>query len=85
MKGFISKCLLILLVLSSLTGCWNRRELNELAIAVAIGIDKSNGEYKVSTQIVNPGEMSSKQSSGGGSAPIVTHHTSGKTVIEALQ
>ncbi|TJY41290.1 Ger(x)C family spore germination protein [Cohnella pontilimi] len=84
MNGF-AKCLLILLIVPVLTSCWNRRELNVLGIAIAIGIDKSDGEYKLSAQIVNPGEISGKPGTGGGSAPIVTHHATGKTIFEAIR
>jgi spore germination protein KC len=36
-------CVLILMQLF-LTGCWSRQELNNLAIAVGIGIDSPVGE-----------------------------------------
>lgn len=43
------------------TGCWNRRELNELAIAVGMGIDKSGDQYEVSVQVVEPSEVAGKK------------------------
>lgn len=46
-----------------LTGCWNRNELNELSIVLAMGIDKKDDLYEVSLQVVNPNQMSRKQSS----------------------
>ncbi|MGE7624948.1 Ger(x)C family spore germination protein [Viridibacillus sp. NPDC096237] len=67
-----------------LNGCWSKRELNELAIVVALGIDKIDDEFEVSMQIVNPGEISSKQTSGKRS-PVVTYHAKGKSVFEALR
>jgi spore germination protein KC len=36
------------------TGCWSRHELNDLAIAVGIGIDKTGDQYQVSAQVVYP-------------------------------
>lgn len=80
---------IILLLLCSvvLTGCWDRRELNELAITLAIGIDEpddqSGNKYLVSAQIVVPIEVSVKGSKG--SAPVVSIKAEGKTVFEATQ
>ena len=38
-----------------LSGCWNRRELNDLAIAVAAGVDWVDGRYRLTVQVANPG------------------------------
>ncbi|WP_274307088.1 Ger(x)C family spore germination protein [Solibacillus daqui] len=74
---------LIFLILI-LSGCWSKRELNELAIVAALGIDYIDGEYAISVQVINPGQVSSKQS-GDGQAPVVTYHGKGKTVFEAIR
>ena len=76
--------LLITLLTLVLSGCWSKRELNELAIAVALGIDKVDDKYEVSVQIVDPGEISSKQLSSV-RAPVVTYYAQGKTVFEAIR
>ncbi|TMU87243.1 Ger(x)C family spore germination protein [Bacillus sp. BHET2] len=78
--------LLIVSVISSLllSGCWNSRELDEIGIAVALGIDKSGDKILISVQLVNPGEISSKHS-GGAKAPIVIYQETGDTVFEALR
>jgi spore germination protein KC len=39
------------------TGCWSRHELNDLAIAVGIGIDKIGDQYQVSAQVVLPSQI----------------------------
>lgn len=52
---------LILALVLLLTGCWNRRELNELAIAVGMGIDKQGDQFRVSLQVVDPGKASAKK------------------------
>lgn len=50
-----------------LTGCWDRTELNELAIVLASGSDWSeDGQYELSDQIVVPAQLSSSQTSSGG-------------------
>ena len=78
--------LMLFLVLASLllSGCWSKRELNELAIVVALGIDKVDDDYEVSIQVVDPSEISSKQPSSGRS-PVVTYHAKGKSVFEAIR
>lgn len=49
-------CVLILMQIF-VTGCWSRRELNDLAIAVGIGIDKIGDQYQVSAQVVLPSQI----------------------------
>ncbi|SEA00248.1 spore germination protein KC [Thalassobacillus cyri] len=50
-----SVCLMLL------SGCWSKRELNEIAITTAIGIDRVDDKYKLTIQVINPSEVSSKQ------------------------
>lgn len=83
MKKVLTVMLLTLLTLV-LSGCWSKRELNELAIAMALGVDKVDDEYEISIQIVDPSEISSKQPSSGRS-PVITYHAKGKTVFEAIR
>ncbi|WAA12709.1 Ger(x)C family spore germination protein [Fervidibacillus halotolerans] len=81
--------ILFLLVITVLTGCWSRRELNDLAIVVAIGIDQAeNGQYLVSAQVVNPAEIASQSGSGAGTinySPITTYQAKADTIVEALR
>lgn len=67
-----------------LSGCWNRRELNELSIAVAMGIDLSKNGYILSLQIVNAREIAAKDGAGY-SLPVTVYREEGKTVFEALR
>lgn len=66
-----------------LTGCWSRKELNELAIATALGIDKTEDGYLVSVQIINPGEIAGQSQSGR--TAVVRFMKQGDTVFEALR
>jgi len=75
---------LSILFLLILTGCWSRRELNDLAIASAIGIDKSGDGYRVSVQIVVPNEVASKKG-GGYETPVMVYSTTARTVFEAVR
>ncbi|MED1467253.1 Ger(x)C family spore germination protein [Bacillus salipaludis] len=67
-----------------LTGCWNRRELNELSILLGLGIDKENGQYIITAQVVNPSEIASKKG-GSGKSPVVVYQGKGETLFEAVR
>ncbi|WP_367379298.1 Ger(x)C family spore germination protein [Rossellomorea aquimaris] len=73
-------CLLIIFA----TGCWNRVELNELAISVGQGIDKEDDQYKVSTQIVIPSEVALK-AGGSTGIPVTLFTGTEETVFEAMR
>jgi len=75
-------CLMVTLLIF-VSGCWNSRELNALAIAVGMGIDKSGDLYKVSVQIVVPNEVAGKKT--GISTPVVLKQATGRTLFEALR
>ncbi|GIQ68751.1 Ger(x)C family spore germination protein [Xylanibacillus composti] len=77
------------LMLLVLTGCWNNRELDQLAIVVGLGIDKAGqaDQYRVSMQIVNPGAMAVGQKSGGTvkAMPITLYAETGSSIFEAMR
>lgn len=75
----------LLLALSVLAGCWDRRELNDLAIAVGIGMDKDGERVRVTAQIVNPGEVASKKGGVGYSTPVTIMSATEHTFFEALR
>lgn len=80
----MKKCIFVLLILSLfLSGCWDSRELNELGITMAIGIDKVEDEYQVTAQVVVPSEISAKTSTGR--SPVTLFQAKGETVYEALR
>ncbi|MCZ8520898.1 MULTISPECIES: Ger(x)C family spore germination protein [Paenibacillus] len=79
---------LILLILFAcgtvlLTGCWNRREMNQLAINMGLGIDKDAKGYRITAQVVEPREVASK-GGGGGRSPVTVYQSFGKTIYEAI-
>ena len=80
------KILIIILIsiIILLTGCWNRRELNELAIVMGVGIDKWDDQYIVTAQVVNPGEIASNGAKGG-KTPVVVYQESGETIFQAVR
>ncbi|MBE1445907.1 Ger(x)C family spore germination protein [Paenibacillus sp. OAS669] len=73
-----------------LAGCWNRRELKELAIVSAIGIDKTTkaNEVKVTFQIINPSTVATGIAGGAGGqqpAPVTVYSGTGETLFEAIR
>ncbi|WP_169089655.1 hypothetical protein [Paenibacillus sp. PL91] len=79
--GFLA---LMILCMLPLAGCWNYREMNELAIALAMGADKAGpGEYRFSFQVVNARDISGIKSSG--QIPVNVFSGKGKTLFEAIR
>ncbi|MGN7356288.1 Ger(x)C family spore germination protein [Paenibacillus sp. SAF-054] len=78
-------CLLLMLTLS---GCWDSKYLDDLAIVVAIGVDtdpKNDDNIRVTIQVVVPNQVSDSQSGGGKEGIPVTNYTgTGQTLLEAF-
>lgn len=72
-----------LLIISLATGCWSKRELNELAIATGIAVDKKGDEYIYTAQVLLPSELEAR--GGSSHVPVVTYRASGKTISEAAR
>lgn len=68
-----------------LSGCWERKELNEVAFVLGIGIDKAEIGYTVSMQVVIPSAISSQASGGGGGngVPVVVYKFTVPTFYDA--
>ncbi len=80
--------LLLLGITISLTGCWNSRELRNLAFVLAMGIDRSpkTNEYKVSFQVVIPGSVATGLTGGGGTTtPVAIYTGKGNTLFGAIR
>lgn len=67
-----------------LSGCWSRKELNELAVSIGLGIDQTENGYLVTTQIVAPRQAASG-AGGANGPPALVMATEESTVIEALR
>lgn len=80
----MKKLILILFFIFICCGCYNYKELNDLAITSAIGIDKSDNGYKVTAQVVNTQKEGTDNNSSSDPKIIVYEHTS-KTVQEAVR
>lgn len=85
MRRIIATSLVSLMMLTLVVGCWSRRELNDLAIAAAIGIDKKDGQYLLSAQIINTAVIGSKTGASRSDSPVTTFQETGKTIMEGFR
>ncbi|MFL1997479.1 Ger(x)C family spore germination protein [Lysinibacillus irui] len=76
--------ILLLFIILLLGGCWSKRELNELAIVTAFGVDKSDELVEISVQIVNPSQVASNKASSF-QVPVFTYHAKGKSLFDAMR
>jgi len=74
-----------IVLLSSLTGCWNRRELNTLAIQLGTGIDKVGDEYRMSVQVVDPSQVTEARAASSGRSPVVMYKSTAPTLLAAFR
>ena len=68
-----------------LSGCWSKKELTDLAIVAAIGIDKNEeGRYVGTLQIINPGNVAGGMQGGGGNQgpPVSIITGTGDSIVE---
>ena len=80
----MKKILITLSFIFICCGCYNYKELNDLAITSAIGIDKSDDGYKVTAQVVNTQKEGTDNNSSSDPKIIIYEHTS-KTVQVAVR
>ncbi|OCT11507.1 hypothetical protein A8709_07530 [Paenibacillus pectinilyticus] len=77
--------ILIILFMLTLSGCWNSKELDQISITTAIGIDKKDNTYNVSVQLLNNDEIASNNAVGQ-RLPVVTLQVgSGSTIFESMR
>lgn len=81
------KKIIILMFTLLLTGCWNYRELDDIAIVSAISIEKNDDNFDLSVQIMNAkkGAAEGGSTTSSSSSPVTVLYTTGKTVHEALR
>jgi spore germination protein KC len=81
----LKRLLFILIILSTifLTGCWSSHEVNTLAVAVCIGIDKTENGYLVTEQVLNPRVMASKKATA--ESPVVIYTAEGNDLAEIIR
>lgn len=80
---WIIPCLFLLLF----TGCYNYRELNQIALTSAIGIDKTEDgkEYVVTVQVLNTQKQGSDSNYSGSQPKFILYEQKGPTLQHALR
>ncbi|OBZ16815.1 Ger(x)C family spore germination protein [Bacillus sp. FJAT-26390] len=77
------KLLLPLIVCLLAAGCWNRVELNDIAVISATGVDWKDGNWVLTYQVVIPQAISS-QSASSNSASVNVFSTKGESFRSAV-
>lgn len=80
------KPIALIICLSLFTGCWDRTEINELALVMASGFDLAeDGQLEVTLQIALPkGIPGGMQGGGQGEKPVVVVTAKGKDDLDIL-
>lgn len=78
------KKIIILTLLIFLSGCFGKVEIDELSIVSAIGVDKSEEGFKITTQVIRSKTISGFQQ-GVNSANIMIYSKEAESVNEALR
>lgn len=82
-KTFLIFIINILTILP-LTGCWDRRELNEIGIVMAVAVDKDeDGKFIVTSQIIKP--ISSQKGVSVSTNNVVMVTSKGDTLLNAVR
>src|SRR5690606_13698894 len=85
MRKNLTTILIFTILLQLLSGWWDRVEVTDLSVAVALGIDKNdNGEFEISVQLSNTSENAANTGDGSGyDTPVTTYSATGHILFEA--
>jgi spore germination protein KC len=87
-KAKVFFLLLFCLSLTLMTGCWDRRELNNLSVVLGTAIDKKKGKnLEVTVQVLVPQAAGGSQSAGmggGGGPQVMIRSAVGKNMSDAM-
>lgn len=75
------KKLLLLILPFLLSGCYNYRELNDIAITSAIGVSKNNDNYVLTIQVINTLKVEER----GDQPQFIIYKQEGKSLQEAFR
>lgn len=76
----MKKKILLILFILMLSGCYNYKELNKIAIVSSIAIDKKDDEYLVSAQVMNV-----KNDKESDNSNVIVYSAKGKSIEEAIR
>ena len=74
--------IIIFIIILLLTGCYDRKELNNIAILTATEINKIDNEFMVKAQVVNPQSADKTTTT---QAPFIVYVGRGKSIQEAYR
>lgn len=79
----MKKLLILPFIIFILTGCYDYRELNDLAIVSAISIDYKDDNFLLTAQVVNPKKQ--QDTSSANEPEFIIYEGYGKTIQEAFR
>lgn len=79
----MKKILLLIPILFLLSGCYNYRELNDLAIVSAVNVSKNKDNYEIVVQVINP--QKEQDASSSNRPKFTIYKEEGKSLQEALR
>jgi len=75
----------VLLALALLPGCWDRKELNEVAVVLGVGIDGGEQDrFVVTAQVIKPVPSGTAAGAGGSELPTWSVTAAGDTFLDAI-
>lgn len=76
-----------LLNLFILSGCWDMREINEIGLVTAVGIDRADGpnRYTVTVQIANPSTDNSSDNKNNVKSAVWIGTEEGESIFDAVR
>ncbi|REJ09476.1 Ger(x)C family spore germination protein [Halobacillus trueperi] len=78
------KAITLAVCLLLLAGCWNSKELDDLGIVVAVGIDKTeDDQFLLVTQVINPSEIATDAPTTR--PPVSIYESTGDSIFEAFR
>lgn len=79
-------CFLICTLCLTLAGCWDSREISEIAIVSAVTLDKSDdGQIIMGMLITNPGKMSAQNTNPGQGQSFIFISEKGTGILDIYQ
>ena len=79
----MKKMIFIIPIIFLLTGCYNYREINELAIVSGVSIRKVDNEIELTTEVINP--KKEQDASSGEEPEFIIYTSRAKSVQEAIR
>ncbi|MEC3883200.1 Ger(x)C family spore germination protein [Halobacillus sp. HZG1] len=83
-RNIYVKATFVAISLLLLSGCWNSKELDDLGIVVAVGLDKTeDDQFLLITQVINPSEIATDAPTTR--PPVSIYESTGDSVFEAFR